>query len=287
MLDFLSHDLSHKSANFVFQRRMSGELSRATVGESKCARHSRQNCNCDRIIDSFPFCFGFQMDPSILNSSTALDVVMKQAHEQYDDFVDIHGPILTLPEFIMRQSLPLNEQYASVLYDKTAHLSDIDFVEIDRTMLNLIGFNDFRSAIRCLRKTVGFVEGNSFDNTDAHFVVGKNGALSSSGLWVRMRALDHFIMMANTPNSYNMREFFLDMKRIHTEYNKYQMVYNIQHDVYEQGIMIDTQIQELHNDIHSLMEKSDLKTSLIEKQTRLIEKQSEKLNVMSQLLSKK
>ena len=153
------------------------------------------------------------------SSSTAFDVMMKQAHEQYDDFVDIHGPILTLPEFIMRRSLPLNEQYACVLYDKTAHLSDIDFVEIDRTMLNLIGFNDFRSAIRCLRKTVGFVEGNSFDNTDAHFVVGKNGALSSSGLWIRMCALDHFIIMANTSNSYTRRNWSIKSRYKNTSEN--------------------------------------------------------------------
>ena len=73
--------------------------------------------------------------------------MMKQAHEQYDDFGDIHGPILSLPELITRQNLPLNEQYASVFNDKTAHLKHIDFVEIDSMMLDLIGFNDFRSAI--------------------------------------------------------------------------------------------------------------------------------------------
>ena len=143
------------------------------------------------------------MDLSIVKCSV-LDVVnLKQAHEQYDDFVDIHVPLLTLSEFIMRRNMPLNEQCASVFYAKIAHLRDIDFVEIDRTMLNMIGFknlfvqqkdkhgnvkvdqngeiklkdlrNDFNSALRCLRNTVGFIEGTSFDNTDAHFVVQKTG----------------------------------------------------------------------------------------------------------------
>ena len=53
------------------------------------------------------------------------------------------------------------------------------------------------------------------------------------GLWIRVRALDHFILMGKTANSQKMREYLLDLKRIYTEYNKYQMVYNIQHSVYE------------------------------------------------------
>ena len=149
-----------------------------------------------------------------------------QAHEQYDDFVDINGPILSLSEFITRRNLPLNEQYASVFNDKTRDLKPIDFVEIDPMMLDLIGFNDFRSAIRRLRKTVGFIEGTSVnDNTGSHFVVERNGTWSW-GLWIRVRALDHFILMGKTGHSHKMREYFLDLKRIYTEYNKYQMVYN-------------------------------------------------------------
>ena len=149
--------------------------------------------------------------------------------------VDIHGPILSLPEFIMKQNLPLNEQYVSVFNDKTGHLSHIDFVEIDPMMLDLIGFNDVRSAVLCLRKTVGFIEGASVNNnTDAHFVVERNGAQLSWGLWIRVRALDHFILMGKTANSHKMREYFLDLKHVHTEYNKYRMVYNVQHDAYEQ-----------------------------------------------------
>ena len=74
-----------------------------------------------------------------------------------------------------------------------------DFVEIDRKILEMIGFknifskkkdkngntkldskgnpilrdmrSDFNSAIRFLRNTVGFIEGSSFDDIHAHFVV--------------------------------------------------------------------------------------------------------------------
>ena len=236
------------------------------------------------------------MDSSIVKSLALVAVNLKQAHEQYDDFVDIHVPLLTLSDFIIRRNLPLNEQCASVFYAKTAHLSDIDFVEIDRTMLDLIGFkntflqqkdkhgnikvdqngeiklkdmrNDFSSAIRCLRNTVGFIEGSSFDNIDAHFVVQKsgvpmrtpvlNGGQNKQRLWIRMRALEHFIIMANTSNSYMIREFFLDLKHILTEYNKYQTVYRIQRNVHEQMVLKDSQIHELRNDIHLLIEKCTL-----------------------------
>ena len=64
--------------------------------------------------------------------------------------------------------------------------------------------NDFNSALRCLRNTVGFIEGTSFDNTDAHFVVQKtgktgvpmrtpvlNGGQNKQRLWIRMRAHYH------------------------------------------------------------------------------------------------
>ena len=49
-----------------------------------------------------------------------------QAHEQYDDFVDINGPILSLSEFITRRNLPLNEQYASVFNEKTRGLKPVN-----------------------------------------------------------------------------------------------------------------------------------------------------------------
>ena len=79
------------------------------------------------------------MKNSIVSSS--LDVTnMTYAKEQYGEFVDIQQPLITLAEFQKRRNLPLNEQCSSVFYAKTAHLTDIDFVEIDRPILHMIGF---------------------------------------------------------------------------------------------------------------------------------------------------
>ena len=81
---------------------------------------------------------------------------------------------------------------------------------------------DFNNAIKCLRNTAGFVEGTSIDNTDAHFVIEKcvhpngctvrNGGHNKHTLWIRMRALEHFVIMANTSNSFMIREFFVDLR---------------------------------------------------------------------------
>ena len=118
-----------------------------------------------------------------------LEVInMTAAEEQYKDFVDVSNSELTISQFKTRQELPLNEQYFSVLYAKTAHLKDSDFLQIDRPILQMIGFknsfcekkdkhgnviinesgnsvlkdmrSDFNSGTRCLRNTVGFKEGS-------------------------------------------------------------------------------------------------------------------------------
>ena len=124
------------------------------------------------------------MENSIVLSSLEVSNT-KYAEKQYCDFVDVHGPILTISEFQKRRNLPLNKQCLSVFYSKTAHLTDIDFVEIDRPIIKMIGLkntvyemkdkngtvkldkngnpklkdivSDFSSAIRCLRNTVGFI----------------------------------------------------------------------------------------------------------------------------------
>jgi len=194
---------------------------------------------------------------------------MQLAHEKYDDFVDVSGPLLTMSEFQTRRSLPLNEQCAAVFYAKTAHLNDIDFIEIDRDILQMIGFqntfaqkkdkhgnikvdeygnpvlvdkrHDFSNANRCLRNIVGLIEGESFNDLKCHFIIQKAGTLgrgpargaanaggagmNKQSIWIRMRALEHFVIMANTCNSMMIREYFLDLKRIMTEYNMYQAVY--------------------------------------------------------------
>ena len=181
-----------------------------------------------------------------------------------------------------------------MFYARTAHLKDIDFVQIDRSILEIIGFkntvyemkdkngntkvdengnailkdmrSDFNSAIRCLRNTVGFVEGASLDDTEAHFVIQKHvkhigfpssqaqhGGQNKQSLWIRMRALEHFIIMAKTCNSLMIREYFLDLKRIMTEYNMYQTVYRAKYEL----CVKDYTIGELRNDIHALLDKTD------------------------------
>ena len=47
-------------------------------------------------------------------SSTLVTKNMQLAHEKYDDFVDVSGPLLTMSEFQTRRSLQLKEQCAAV-----------------------------------------------------------------------------------------------------------------------------------------------------------------------------
>ena len=270
------------------------------------------------------------MENAIVPASTLEITNMKHAEEQYGDFVDIHGPVLTIAEFQKRRNLPLNEQISSVFYSKTAHLSDNDFIEIDRSVLEMIGFKntvyevkdkdgsvkldkngnpklkdvraDFSQAVRCLRSTAGFIEGSSFDDIDAHFVIQKLGKILSlpsshvqnggqklgnpgifpssqaqhggqnkQSLWIRMRALEHFIIMANTCNSFKIREYFLDLKRIMTEYNSYQTVYRSK----SQLCIKDATIENLRKDIHTLIDKSDIQTQKLEMLSNLLLKETD------------
>ena len=134
--------------------------------------------------------------PSVLEVTN-----MTYAEEQYGDFVNINSPVLSLSQFKEKRGLPLNEKCADIFYSKTAHLGDNDFIKIDREMLQMIGFTntfkekkdsegnlkldangnpkledkrqDFKNSIRCLRATVGFIEGTSLDDINAHFVIQK------------------------------------------------------------------------------------------------------------------
>lgn len=133
---------------------------------------------------------------------SVLDVTnMTHAEEKYGNFVDIKNPVLSLSQFKSKQQLPLNEKCAAVFYSKMAHLNDSDFIEIDRPILEMIGFKntwtekkdkygnlkldeygrpklednrkDFNNAIRCLRNMNGFNESDSFDDENADYVVRK------------------------------------------------------------------------------------------------------------------
>ena len=118
--------------------------------------------------------------------------------------------------------------------------NDYNYIEITRSILQTIGFRntfyekkdskgniklnekgnpmlrdmrtDFCSAIRCLRKTVGFVEGASFDDTNANFVILKavvptsrhgGAGLNKQTVWIRKEMLDKWIDVAMFSGKYN------------------------------------------------------------------------------------
>ena len=81
---------------------------------------------------------------------------------------------------------------------------------------------DFSNAVRCLWNTAGFMVRSFFDDTSAHFIIQKvwklnrfpssqsqHGGENKQSLWICMRALKHFIIMANTCNSFLICEYFL------------------------------------------------------------------------------
>ena len=254
------------------------------------------------------------MELSIVDTSALDGEKLKQAHEKYDDFVDVYGPVLTLSEFRNKCNFPLNEEFALVFYAKTAHLNDTDFIEIDRAMLQMIGFknnfseikdrhgnlkltdlrHDFSNAIKCLRKTIGFIEGTSLNDTHAHFVIEKNGkkngyVLSHGGhnkqiLWVRMRALEHFVIMANTAHSFKIREFFLDLKHIMTEYNMYQMVYRIQSRVQAQLMHKDTVISKLNEKMDHMIVQNNGLAKQNDGLAKQLDIQEKKLDTLSRIM---
>ena len=67
---------------------------------------------------------------------------MQLAQSKYNDFVNINLPVLTLNEFIRAQNFPLKEKCASVFLNRIDHLQDDDFIEIDRPILQMIGFKN-------------------------------------------------------------------------------------------------------------------------------------------------
>ena len=116
--------------------------------------------------------------------------------------------------------------------------------------------HDFNNALKCLRSTAGFIEGVSLDDMNAHFViqklatidrVEKHGGHNRQHLWIRMRALEHFIIMANTQNSFMVREYFLDLKRLMVEYNMYLSVYRSKSELSLKECKITCLIEEMRS----------------------------------------
>ena len=79
-----------------------------------------------------------------------------------------------------------------------------------------------------------------------------------------------------------IREYFLDLKRIMTEYNMYQMVYRSKYELCTK----DSTIDRLCNDMHTLIEKSDYQTKQLEVQSQQLNVQSQKLEMLSNILMK-
>ena len=222
---------------------------------------------------------------------------IQNAYEQYDEFVQathVFGQ-LSLQDFRIRRQMPLNAQCAQVFLTKTSHLTENDFIEIDRPVLNAIGFKnnwiqqkdkhgnvkvdedgiiklkdtraDFGNAIKCLRNTVGFKEGSSLDDNEAHFVLEKAAGIQSHGghnkqkLWICMRAFEHFVIMANTENSCIVRDFFIDLKNLVVEFSKYEIAYRawsqlkLKDDKIDMlGVMIQEQSRQLNEQTKQLNE---------------------------------
>ena len=169
------------------------------------------------------------------NSESFIDVRANETYVHENMFfvrTNINIFVITTMETVtltvdkQQDQLPLDEQCFSALHSITAHLNDNDFVEINRPILQLIGFrnsfiekkdskrnlqsdvnghpllkdmrNDFSTAVRCLRNTTGFIEGSSLTDTCAHFVLIKNrehvggAGHNKQTLWVRKNALERW-----------------------------------------------------------------------------------------------
>ena len=99
-----------------------------------------------------------------------------------------------------------------------------------------------------------------------------------------MRALEHFVIMANKCNSFIICEYFLDLKRIMMEYNcyMYQTVYCAKLELCTKDCKIDELCNDIHTlmettqgDIHALMEKRDIQIQKLEMMSEFLIKETD------------
>ena len=83
---------------------------------------------------------------------------MKYDEEHCGDFVVIDRPILEMIGF-KNTVCEVKDKKGTVILDKNGNPKFKDMR------------NDFSSAIRCLRNTVGFIEGSSLHDVNAHFII--------------------------------------------------------------------------------------------------------------------
>ena len=246
---------------------------------------------------------------------------LQYANEKYDSFVDIHSPMLDVADFRVKRELPLNEECDAVFYEKTSHLKDTDYLEIDRSILEIIGFknkfaekkdkdgnfkidefgnikmedtrSDFKSAIRCLRNMEGFRESDSFDDNKADYVIKKAARLKSSAGLVHkggsgLNKQEIWIRkrmlehLVIMANTRNSRMIREYFLDLKRIMIEYVMYQTVYRSKHELSIK-DTMIGDLRNDIQTLIKNSELQTKKLHEK---LDTQSQKLDIMTQILYK-
>ena len=118
---------------------------------------------------------------------------------------------------------------------------------------------------------------------EAHFVIEKTGATagkSSHGgqnkqkLWIRLRAFEHFIIMASTANSFRVCEFFIDLKNLLVEFSKYEIAYRACTQLKLKDVNIDKLCVMMREESRQLNEQS----KQMNEQSRQMHEQSRKIN---------
>ena len=259
---------------------------------------------------------------NVIAVTQSLEVTnLEYAHEQYDDFVDIHQPMLDICMFRVKRGLPLNEECDRVFYNKTAYLKDTDYIEIDRPVLEMIGYknkfiemkdkhgnlkldefgnvkmedtrSDFKSSIRCLRNMEGFRESDSFDDNKADYVIKKAARLKSSAGLVHkggsgLNKQEIWIRkrmlehLVIMANTRNSRMIREYFLDLKRIMIEYVMYQTVYRSKYELSVK-DSMIGDLRNDIQTLIKNSELQTKQLHEK---LDNQSQKLDIMSQILYK-
>ena len=147
------------------------------------------------------------------------------ARGKYDRLVKTHLPMLSMYDFKEECGFPLDKECSVFFAREVDCKKKTDFLIIDRKVLDFIGFRngnfqiDLCKALDRLRKIAGFIEGHALNDRDAHFVV------LSSSVWIRVRHLEYFMIMANTSRSYFISTYLGDLNRIAREFSMYKAVY--------------------------------------------------------------
>ena len=191
----------------------------------------------------------------VYSDPNTIKMLLVLASASYESLVNESQPRLQFNAFVQARGFLLNDSFVATFYEKLVDLKDSDFIQIDRSMLQLFGYsnnmlvvkkgdasemdedlnpkyidkrNDFSSALRALRKMSAFREGISLDDLNADYVL-VSDILSRGGkkknIYVKKRLLEHLCIMSHSPNGHLIREYFLNLHRAITEYVDYQRDY--------------------------------------------------------------